>query len=485
MQERREQDAAAGEAEGGGAGERPGSRGLLRALRAVLRGEALDFTRVGLGRAIFLLAVPMVLEMSMESLFALVDTWFVGRLGAQAVAVVGTSSSLVTIVFALALGLSMAATAMVARRVGEGDVAAASRVAGQSIVAGLVTSLPVAVVGVVYAEELLLLLGADAGTAALGRGYNAVLIGGNATIFLLFLVNAVFRGAGDPALAMRSLWLANAINIALDPLLIFGWGPVPALGVTGAAVATTVGRGVGVLYQLRLLHRGVGRLSVGLAELRLVPDVLASLYRIAGTGTLQMLIGTTSWVGLVRILNLFGAEVMAGYTIAVRIIIFVFLPAWGISNAAATLVGQNLGAGHPERARRSVWLTGAVTAGFLTLVAVVFLLAAEPLVAAFSDRPEVVGVAARCLRIVCLAYPFLGFGLAFVQAFNGAGDTRTPTWINLLCYWVVEVPLAWSLAVPLGVGPAGVFASIAVAQTGVALLGFVLFRRGTWRGRSV
>ncbi len=457
----------------------PAEKGLWSALRSVLSGEALDFTRVGLGRAVFLL------EMSMESLFAVVDAFFVGRLGARAVAVIGTSSSLVTIVFALALGLSMAATAMVSRRVGEGDARAASRVAGQAIVAGLVTSLPVAVVGIVFAEELMLLLGADAATAAMGRGYNAVLLGGNATIFLLFLVNAVFRGAGDPVLAMRSLWLANAINIALDPLLIFGWGPIPAMGVTGAAVATTIGRGVGVLYQLRLLQRGVGRLSVGLAELRIVPETLASLYRIAGTGTLQMLIGTTSWVGLVRIVNLFGAEAMAGYTIAVRLMIFVFLPAWGISNAAATLVGQNLGAKQPDRAERSVWLTGSATSGFLGLVAIVFLTAGEELAGIFSKEPAVVATAAQCLGVMSLAYVFLGFGLAFVQAFNGSGDTRTPTWINLVCYWLIEVPLAWALSIPFGFGPLGVFVSIAVAQTLVSILGFFLFRRGKWKRQAV
>lgn len=454
-------------------------------IRAALRGEARDFTTGSIARAAFVLAVPMVLEMLMESLFAVVDTWFVARLGESAVAVVGLNQSLITVVFAVAIGLSMAIAAMVARRIGEKKPELASRAAGQAIVLGVLVSLPIAGIGVAWSEELLVLMGASAETAAEGALFNAIMLGSNATILLLFLVNAIFRGAGDPGLALRSLWLANLLNMLLDPILIFGWGPIPALGLPGAAVATAIGRGTGVAYQLVLLWRGSGRVRVRWAELRPHADTLVRLLRVAWTGILQFLIETASWIALVRILAVFGDTVLAGYTIAVRLIIFVMLPAWGIANATTTLVGQNLGAGQPERAERSVWITGFGNAAFLTVVGALFVLAAGWLMGLFTGDPGIVGVGVECLVAVSLSYPFLAYGWTFQHAFNGAGDTVTPTLLNLLCFWILQLPLAWWLAMGLDLGPLGVFVAISVAQAALAVTGWLAFRRGTWKATVI
>ncbi|MGH9866641.1 MAG: MATE family efflux transporter [Candidatus Polarisedimenticolia bacterium] len=452
--------------------------------REAVAGTSRDFTEGSIGRAVALLSIPMVLEMSMESLFGILDVFFVARLGADAVATVGVTESLILLIFAIALGLCMATTAMVARRVGEKDHEAASIAAVQAIILGLLVALPLGLAGF-FAKDLLRLMGAPAGVVEGGWGYTATMLGGNATILLLFLINAIFRGAGDASLAMRSLWLANIVNIVLDPCLIFGLGPFPEMGITGAAVGTTIGRGVGVAYQLRALGSGRGRVTVSRRHLRLQPQVMLSLLRVSMGGILQMLIATASWLGLVRILTPFGSAALAGYTIALRIIVVAILPSWGMSNAAATLVGQNLGAGKPERAERSVWLTGFYNMGFLGLVAVVFIVFAEGFIGVFTADPDVLRVGVDCLRYVSYGYVFYAWGMVVVQAFNGAGDTMTPTYINIFCYWLWQIPLAYGLSSTMGMGPQGVFLAITISESTTALVGLLVFRRGRWKTSTI
>jgi putative MATE family efflux protein len=459
--------------------------GLWADVRAAVRAVPRDYTSGSLGRAVLLLAIPMVLEMAMQSVFSVVDVYFVGRLGAEAVAILGLSDSLVALVFAVSIGLSMGATAMVARRIGEGEPERASVAAVQAIAAGCAVSLVLGVVGVVWAADLLQLLGATPEVAANGRAFTAIMLGGSVTVMLLFMINGIFRGAGDPVLAMRALWLANLVNIALDPILIFGLGPIPAFGLEGAAIATTVGRGLGVAYQLRALGSGNGRVVVDWRRARIEVDSLVRLLRVSGIGIVQYLVGTASFIGLIRILAPFGDTVLAGYTVAVRIIIFVLLPVWGVGNAAATLVGQNLGAGRPDRAEAAVWFTARLNTLLLAVVGVVFFVFARSIVGLLASDPEVVALAATCLRIVACSYVFWGFGLVTVVAFNGAGDTTTPTWINFLVYWLVQLPLAWALAVPAGLGPTGVFVTVAVCQTLMAVVGVLAFRRGRWKTRAL
>lgn len=444
-----------------------------------------DFTSGHLGRAILLLAVPMVLEMSMESLFAVVDIFFVAKLGAEAAATVALTEAVLTLVYAVAIGLSMGTTALVARRIGEKDRPAAAVTAVQAIAVGVVLSAAVGLAGVLFAPKILALMGGSEEVVAQGTGYTAVVLGGSVTVFLLFLINAIFRGAGDAALAMRSLTLANTLNILLDPCLIFGLGPFPEMGLTGAEVATTVGRGIGVAYQVTVLVGGRGRIAIRREHLRPAWDVVGRLLKVSTGGILQFLIATSSWIGLVRILAVFGDVVLAGYAIALRIVIFTFLPAWGLSNAAATLVGQNLGAEQPERAERAAWQTALYNTLFLTTIGAGFLAFADPLVGLFTDEAPVRRVAATCLRVVSLGYPFYGCGMVIVQSFNGAGDTRTPTVINLFCYWLFQIPLAYVLARPLGLGEVGVFAAIAVAESLLTLVGVLAFRRGAWKLREV
>lgn len=460
------------------------SHGFWRTVREALAGSQQDFTEGSLPRAVLLLAVPMILEMAMESVFGVLDVYWVGKLGANAVAAVGLTEAIVVLVFAVAIGLSMSTTAMVARRIGEKDPEAASATAVQAIALGVLVAVPTGVVGILYAPELLQMMGAPAEVAAQGARYTAWIIGGNVTIMLLFLINAIFRGAGDASLAMRSLWLANAVNLVLDPCLIFGLGPFPALGIEGAAIGTTVGRGVGVLYQLRALSRGP-RITVSRRHLRLQWDVMWRLLRVSFGGILQFLIATASWLGLVRLMTPFGAAALAGYTIAIRIIVVAILPSWGLCNAAATLVGQNLGARKPDRAERAVWLTGFYNMAFLGLVTVVFVFFADGLVAFFSGDPQVQALAAQCLRIISYGYVIYAWGMVMVQAFNGAGDTTTPTWINLVCYWLFQIPLAYVLARSLGYGVLGVFWAIPIAELAIAVAGVYFFRRGTWKTQMV
>jgi putative MATE family efflux protein len=456
-----------------------------RLAKKAVQGTAEDYTEGSLNRAVFLLSVPMVLEMVMESVFALTDVFFVGRLGPDAVAAVGLTESLLTVVYAVAMGLCLSTTALVARRIGEKQPEEAARAAVQAVAAGLAVSLPFALVGVAGSRTLLTLMGAPPSVVETGWGYAAWMLGGNASVVLLFLINAVFRGAGDATVAMRSLWLANAVNLVLDPCLIFGLGPFPELGVTGAAIATNVGRTVGVVYQARALVSGRGRLHVERRHLRLDRPVMGHLVRLSLGGVGQFLVGTASWLGLVRILSVFGAVALAGYTIALRIIVVALLPSWGMSNAVATLVGQSLGAGKPERAERSVWIVGLYNMIFLLGVMAVFLWRAEPLIALFSPDPAVQRLGAQCLRVVSYGYAFYAWGMVLVQAFNGAGDTVTPTWINLGCYWLFQIPVALVLAPGLGYGPLGVFLAITLAESLLAAVGLIVFRRGGWKGKVV
>jgi putative MATE family efflux protein len=458
---------------------------LLSTLREAIRGSRQDFTTGPIGRALVLLAVPMVLETLLESLFAVVDIFFVAHLGADAIATVGITEAMMAIVYAVSMGLGVGATAIVARRTGEKDPEAAAHSAAQAIWLGVLVSLPISVLGIAFAPQLLGLLGASPAIQASGAAFTRVELGANAVVLLLFLINAVFRGAGDAAIAMRSLWIASACNMILGPLFIFGVGPFPRLGVTGAAVGTTIGRSIGVLYQLSQLRRRDGRIVIRRAHVRPDPALLGRMFRLSGAGMLQMLIGSANWIALIRILAGFGSAVLAGYTIAIRVIIFALLPSWGLSNAAATLVGQNLGARQPERAARSVWLAGFYNMCVLGVVGCVFVVAARPIVGLFTHDPAIMPWAVRALRIVSAGFVFYAWGMVLSNAFNGAGDTWTPTWLNFVCFWLFELPLAWYLSRIPSIGPDGVFASVAIAFSLFAALSAWLFKRGKWKTRVV
>jgi putative MATE family efflux protein len=461
------------------------TRTVWQDIREAVAGSQRDYTEGSLGRAILVLSVPMILEMSMESLFGLVDVYFVSWLGSAAVATVGLTESLLTIVFGAALGLSMAATAMVARRVGEKDHEAASVATVQAIVLGLILSAATALAGIFGAKPLLRLMGATPEMIATSSGYTSWILGGAGTVVMLFIVNAVFRGAGAPVVAMRALWLGNIINMILDPCLIRGYGPFPELGITGAAIATTIGRGIACLYLFRVLMGGHSRLAVRRDQIRIDRRVMTEMLRVAIPGMLQWFVATASYVGLVRILSTFGEVALTGYTVALRIIVVVILPAWGMSNAVATLVGQNLGAGKPDRAERAVWVTGFANMVFLGLISLWFIFWPEPVIRAFNSDPRVLPVGAECLRVVSYGYVFYAFGMVMVQAFNGAGDTRTPTVINLFCYWLWQIPLAWWLAMRAGYGAGGVFLAMAIAESTLAVVGMLAFRRGKWKLQKI
>jgi putative MATE family efflux protein len=454
-------------------------------LKEAVRGSHQDYTEAPIGRAVVLLAVPMVLEMLMESVFAVVDIFFVGRLGASAVATVGLTESLMVIVYALAIGLSIGAAATVARRIGEKDPERAALAAVQAIILGVVMAALLAVIGVAFGPRLLVMMGADADVLQIGSTFPRVMVGGSGTVLLLFLINAVFRGAGDAAIAMRVLWFANIINIALGPCLIFGLGPFPELGVTGAAVGTTIGRGCGVVYQLYHLTRSGGRLTVARRHMRLDGDTMRAILRISGTATFQNFVATASWMGIVRIISTFGSAALAGNTIGIRIILFALLPSFGVSNAAATLVGQNLGAGKPDRAEAAAWRAGLYNTICLGTIGLVFLVFAPWLIAIFTSDPEVAGYGVRSLRIIAFGLAFSGYGMVFTQAFNGAGDTRTPTWINLVVLWMLEIPLAWLLAHGAGFGPTGAFIAVSFAFLALTGVSARLFSKGDWKAQRV
>jgi putative MATE family efflux protein len=460
-------------------------RGLWSSLWEAIKGSHQDYTTGNLNRAILLLAVPMVLEMVLESLFAVVDVFWVGRLGANAVATVGLTESLLSLVFAVGIGLSLSTTAMVARRIGERDPQGGAVAGVQAILLGLATSIAIGIPCFIYAPQLLRLMGAPEEIVATGGGYARIALGGSGAILMLFLNNAIFRGAGDAAIAMRLLWVSNIINLILDPCLIFGLGPFPRLGVTGAALATFTGRSIGVAYQFYRLLRGTERIRILTRQVRVNFSVLWRLVRVSLTGILQFAIAHTSWIGLVRIVSVFGAAALAGYTIAIRIVVFLILPSWGLSNAAATLVGQNLGANKPERAEQAVWRTGFYNMLFLGSVGVFFILMAEPIARLFTQDPAVVPLAATCLRIVSYGNIGYAYGMVMMQAFNGAGDTVTPTVVNFFGFWLLEIPLAYWLAIPMRLHSNGVYIAIVIAECSIAGASAVLFKRGKWKTQRI
>jgi putative MATE family efflux protein len=460
------------------------SSGVRATIRDSFRGTDEDFTTGSLNRGVFLLALPMVLEMAGESLFVVVDAFFVGRLGASALSALGLTETFLMIVYSVAAGVAMSTTALVARRVGEKDHDGAATAAVQAIVVGLGIAAVLGISGAIAAPWLLTVMGGDAETVAIGVPFARIQLGGMVVIILLFINNAIYRGAGDATMAMRSVWLANGINIVLDPMLIFGIGPFPELGLMGAAVATTTGRGIGVCFQLWSMSRG-HRIRVTRRHLRLDKDVILNLLRVSRGGVGQMLVSQVSYIGSIRILATFGAIVLAGYVLAIRIVIFVILPAWGLANAAATLVGQNLGAKQPDRAEKAVYVTGMWNMAFMTVVTVVFVTFAPEIMSIFAPDPDTHAVGTRALRIISCGYVFYAWGMVTIQAFNGAGDTSTPTWINIWVFWLFQLPLAFVLAIVLDVGEDGVFWSFAIAYSLSAMVGLALFRRGRWKEKVV
>src|SRR5215471_6607197 len=463
----------------------PSSLSIWKSLAEAVRGTEQDFTQGSISRAILLLAVPMVLEMVMESLFAIVDVFWVTRLGSNAVATVGLTESMLTLIFSVALGVSMSTTAMVARRIGEKDSRGAATAAVQAIALGIGLAVLMGIPGFWLAPRLLDWMGAPPDLIAIGHRYTAIVLGGNISVMLLFLNNAIFRGAGDASIAMRVLWFSNLINLALDPCLIFGLGPFPRLGVTGAAVSTLTGRSCGVLYQLWILFRGHSRVRIRVADLVIVPRVIGSLIRVSATGVMQFIIQHTSWIALVRIISTFGSAAVAGYTVGIRIFIFAILPSWGLSGAAATMVGQNLGAKRPERAERAVYLTALYNMLFLGGVAAIFIAFPEAIVALFTTDPTVAPHGVECLRIIAYGNLVYAFGMVLVQAFNGAGDTVTPTIINVFGFWLCQIPLAWALAYRAGMAVPGVFASIPISELFITIMGLAMFWRGSWKRKRI
>ena len=458
---------------------------VWRDIKESIAGSERDFTETRLGRAIFILAIPMVLEMVMESVFAVVDIFFVSKLGPDAVATVGLTESAMTVVYAIGVGLSMATTALVSRRIGEKKPKEAGNVAFQAIIVSIFISLFIAVPGVIFAKEFLILMGATPEMAEKGYLYPAVMFGSNVVIMLLFIINAVFRSSGDAAISMRVMWFANIINIILDPLLIFGIGPFPELGIMGAAVATSIGRGLAVIYQFYLLFKGNHRIQLHWESLKVRFSVMMQLIKISGGGILQNLVATSSWIFLVRIIAVSGASALAGYTIAIRIVIFLLLPAWGLSNAAATLVGQNLGAKKPDRAEKAVWATGIVNMFFMGSLGLLLFLFPRYWIELFITEPAVVENGILALRIISSGFLFYALGMVMMQGFNGSGDTTTPTIINLFSFWLFEIPLAWFMAIALNMGLKGASFAIVIAESVLALIAFLMFRKGKWKLREV
>jgi putative MATE family efflux protein len=445
-------------------------------------GEEQNFTEGSINKAIFLLSIPMILEMGMESVFAVVDIFFVSRLNnSDAVAAIGLTESMLALVYSVAWGVSMGATALVARRVGEKDREGAAVAGVQAMVVGIAVSLLISVAGLFFYDDLLRLMGASESVIQIGSGFTFWMLTGNMTIMMLFLINGIFRGAGNAAIAMRALWLANLINMVLDPILIFGLGPVHAFGVEGAAISTNIGRGVGVLFQLYYLFSDKGIVKMNAKNFKVDWAIIKQVLQVSAGGTSQFLISSASWVFLARIISHFGSAAMAGYTIAIRVIVFTILPSWGMANAAATLVGQNLGAGQPERAEKSVWKAGFYNMVFLGFIMVIFLFLSAPILRFFSSDELVVGYGTQCLQIVAFGYLFYGYGMVITQSFNGAGDTKTPTLLNFFGFWCFQIPLAYALAIQFEFGPTGVYAAIAIAESFIALAGIYLFRRGTWK----
>jgi len=455
------------------------------AIRESLRGSHRDYTVGPIGRSIILLAIPMVLEMCMESIFAVVDIKWVSYLGPDAMATVGLTESMLTLIYAIAIGLSIGATATVARRIGEHNPDGAARAAVQSIALGLIVAILLALIGAPLAPKLLSLMGASPSVVANGVWFTRIMLAGNVTVVMLFMINAIFRGAGDAAIAMRVLWFANIINIVLGPCFIFGLGPFPKLGIAGAAVATNIGRGAGAIYAFSRLVRKGGRFDIQRRHFRLEPAIMGRLVRLSATGTFQVFIGMASWIGLVRTISTFGTDALAGYVVGIRVIIFALLPSFGMSNAAATMVGQALGAKNPERAERAVWKAGFYNFIFLGSVGLIFVVFARPIIGLFTHDPAVVPYGVDCLRIVACGFLFYAYGMVLTQSFNGAGDTWTPTILNLFVFWLWELPLAYVLAVVLGFGPRGVFLAITIAFSTLAIVSAIFFKRGKWKLKVV
>jgi putative MATE family efflux protein len=454
-------------------------------LRQAIRGSEESFTEGSINRAIFLLSVPMILEMVMESLFAVVDIFFVSKVSTEAVATVGLTESVITLVYSVAIGLSTAATATIARRIGEGNPAQAKQAIGQVILISLVVSSFVAAIGSFFAGDILRLMGADDQVIATGTTFARIQFLSSPVVVLLYSLSGALRGAGSAATAMRSLMVANGINMVLGPILIFGVGPFPELGVTGAALATATGRTIGVGYQLFSLARVNKMLGLVWEDLRPDPETITTIIKVATGGTVQFLIGSASWIFLTRILSEFGSDVVAGYTIAIRVIMFTLLPAWGLANAAATLVGQNLGAGKPERAEASVWKCASYNLMFLLGLSVFMFIGAETIIGWFSTNVQVVQTGKTALRVLCLGYGFYAYGMVVIQSLNGAGDTKTPTVLNLICFWMIQIPSAYVLAVMMDLGPIGVFAAVPIAESALAMLGIWRFRLGGWKAIKV
>lgn len=455
---------------------------FLRLFKQAILGQEQDYTTGSIDRAIFLLSIPMILEMAMEGIFAVVDMIYISRLhDNDAISTVGLTESMLTLVYSLAMGLSMGATAMVARRVGEKNIKAAEVAATQSLYIGLGLSLVISVVGIFFSSDLLRIMGGSEELIANNVGYTRWMLIGNLPIMMIFLINGIFRGAGDASLAFRSLLLSNALNILLGPVFIFGIGPIPAFGVEGAAIATTIGRGSGVVYQVYHLLKGKGLIKLHLDDLIVKWDIIGTLIKVSAGGTGQFLIGSASWIFLMRIMSDFGSDSQAGYVIAIRIIVFAILPAWGMANAAATLVGQNLGAGQSDRAEKSVWRASFFNMLFMGLVTILSFTLAEPLLGFFTDKQETLQNGALCLKIVSLGYIFYSYGMVVSQSFNGAGDTRTPIYISLVGFWVFQIPVAYFLATTLKTGPIGVYWAIAIAESLMAIASILIFRQGKWK----
>lgn len=454
-------------------------------LREAIRGSDRDFTKGPIGLGIFLLAVPMILEMSMESLFAIVDIFFVAKLGADAIAIVGLTESVMALIYAVAFGLAIGATATVARRTGEKDAAGAAKSAAHVLYSGVIISLIISAIGIIFAPNILLLLGAKEHLLAEGSTFMRIMVGGNAAVLFIFLLNAIFRGAGDAAIAMRVLIFANALNMILSPCFIFGVGPLPELGVVGAAVGTTIGRSCGVLYAAYCLFRPGGRIHVDRESWRFDPTLLWKLVKLSATAVVQLLIATASWTALMPIMAGFGEVAIAGYVIALRVVMFALLPALGLSNAAATMVGQNLGAGKPERSEAAVWKASAFNAALYFAVGVVFWLFSNEIIGFFTAETEVLRYGTSALHIIAYGFAFYGLGMVLETAFNGAGDTWTPTYLNFFVFWVFEIPLAYLLAYYYGWGPDGVFWAITIAFSMLAVASGILFKRGKWKLKTV
>jgi len=458
---------------------------LFKYFKIAITGKQHEFTTGSIRKAIFMLSVPMILEMLMESVFALVDIAYVSRVSVNAVATIGLTESVITLVYALAIGLSMAATAVVARRIGEKDVKGANQAAVQAIIIGTIVAIVVSIFGILFPKEILSLMGGEPVLIEEGFRYTQILIGGNITILLLFLINAIFRGAGEASIAMWILVFSNGLNIILDPIFIFGLGPIPEYGVTGAAIATTIGRGTAVVFQLLVLFFGWSTIKIGFRDLVFRVKIMMNLIKVSLGGIGQFLIGTSSWVFLMRIMSEFGSEVLAGYTISIRVLMFTLMPSWGMSNAAATLVGQNLGAKQPERAEKSVWKTGKYNAIFMGTVSLIYLFFAHFIIGLFSDKPDVIRYGSLSLQIITAGYLFYAYGMVVTQAFNGAGDTKTPTIINFFCFWIFQLPFAYLVAITFEWGPTGVFWGITLAEILIAVLAIIFFKRGRWKKMEV